>query len=104
MGNPSGYTLFEIRRRRFGDPISRVFPSGYTSDGSNALKYPRGTALGAHATDVGGGAAGERQQFHRLSNPRCERPGRGQQYRGDLRAVCADQSAGVPFTAGQEIR
>lgn len=45
-------TLFEIRRRYLGDPMSRLFPAGYVSPNTpGTVIYPRGTAAGA----AGGG-------------------------------------------------
>lgn len=40
-------TLFEIRRRHLGDPMSRMFPAGYVSLGTGLTIYPRGTAVGS---------------------------------------------------------
>ena len=44
--NALATTLFEIRRRHLGDPISVMFPAGYISLGTGTLIYPRGTAVG----------------------------------------------------------
>jgi hypothetical protein len=55
MGAP-GTTLFEIRRRHLGDPISVQFPAGYVSPlVQGQLIYPRGTAVGG--AGAGPGAA-----------------------------------------------
>lgn len=44
-------TLFEIRRRHLGDPISKLFPAGYVSPNvQGQLIYPRGTAVGTAGT------------------------------------------------------
>ena len=48
-----GTTLFEIRRRHLGDPISVLFPAGYVSPGTGALIYARGTAVGGAGAGPG---------------------------------------------------
>ena len=96
-------TLFEIRRRHLGDPISRVFPQNYVSvNNPGQLIYPRGTAIGA--ASVEGGAP----------DIYAAEPASGNNFLGFLTRDVVDQGPtlleidiptqplALPFTAGQE--
>jgi len=57
--NATATTLFEIRRRHLGDPISVIFPSGYISPGTGAVIAPRGIALMGAGSVQGSGEVGD---------------------------------------------
>lgn len=103
VNQPLGQTLFEIRRRYLGDPISRLFPAGYVSPANQGqVIYPRGTAAGIAGT---GGSVADKDSAI---------PASGKNFIGFLTRDCVDQGPtlyeidiptnplGLPFTAGLE--